>query len=130
MLHRGDDGARVQEGVRHVDGPRQQAPAVPAQVQHHGAHARVEHLLQRPAQLGGRHAAEAAQVDHADLAAHQLVQHAEALGKNQSALAESLMTAFFAEGRDIGQRDVLLELGDLYGIPPEETRSALASGVP
>ena len=61
------------------------------------------------------------------LAAHQLVQHAEALGKNQTALAESLMSAFFAEGRDIGARDVLLELADRHGIPAEEARKALAS---
>jgi predicted DsbA family dithiol-disulfide isomerase len=61
------------------------------------------------------------------LAAHQLVQHAETLGKNQTALAESLMSAFFAEGRDIGERGVLLELADLHGMPAEETRKALAS---
>ena len=61
------------------------------------------------------------------LAAHQLVQHAETLGRDQSALAESLMSAFFAEGRNIGEREVLLELAERHGIPLEEAHAALNS---
>ncbi len=61
------------------------------------------------------------------LAAHQLVQHAGSLGSNQTALAESLMSAFFEHGRNIGEREVLLELGELHGIAARETASAIGS---
>ncbi|MEJ2255611.1 MAG: DsbA family oxidoreductase [Woeseiaceae bacterium] len=61
------------------------------------------------------------------LAAHQLMQHAETLGTDQTALAESLMSAFFEEGRNIGERDVLVELGERHAIPEKETRTALGS---
>jgi predicted DsbA family dithiol-disulfide isomerase len=61
------------------------------------------------------------------LAAHQLMQHAETLGKDQTLLAENLMAAFFEEGRNIGERDVLVELAGRVGIPAEETRRALGS---
>ncbi len=51
VLNRGDDGARVQEGVRHVDGPGEQPTAVAAKVQHHPLHAAPLEGLEGQAQL-------------------------------------------------------------------------------
>lgn len=61
------------------------------------------------------------------LPAHQVMQQAEALGKDQTALAESLMSAFFEEGRDIGDRNVLVELAARIGMRGRDVRKALAS---
>jgi predicted DsbA family dithiol-disulfide isomerase len=61
------------------------------------------------------------------LPAHQVVQHAEALGKDQTELAEALMSAFFEEGRDIGERDVLIELAANVGMRGREVRKAIGS---
>ena len=61
------------------------------------------------------------------LPAHQLMQHAETLGKDQTALAETLMAAFFEHGLNIGERDVLVDLAQRHGIPAGATRTALGS---
>jgi predicted DsbA family dithiol-disulfide isomerase len=58
---------------------------------------------------------------------HQLMQAAETLGVNQSALAEDLMSAFFEEGRNIGERGVLIDIAEPHGISAEETRKAVGS---
>ena len=44
------------------------------------------------------------------LIVHQLMQLAETLGKDPSALAEDLMSAFFVQGVNIGERSVLTEI--------------------
>ena len=54
------------------------------------------------------------------LRAHQLMYLAETQGKDQSALAEELMTAFFRRGEDIGDREVLVELGGRHGLLPDD----------
>lgn len=48
--------------------------------------------------------------------AHQLMYLAEAQGRDQMALAESLMAAFFEHGEDIGNTEVLIRLGGRAGI--------------
>ena len=54
------------------------------------------------------------------LLAHQLMYLAETERKDQSALAEELMTAFFGRGEDIGDREILLELGMRHGLLPAD----------
>src|SRR5210317_1101381 len=54
------------------------------------------------------------------LRAHQLMYLAETQRKDQSALAEELMTAFFRRGEDIGDKEILIELGARHGLLPDE----------
>ena len=61
------------------------------------------------------------------LAVHQLMQLAEILGKDQSALAEDLFSAFFEEGRNIGDRHVLIDIAGTHGISAKEVRTAAES---
>ncbi len=50
------------------------------------------------------------------LAAHQVMYRAETEGKDQSALAEEFMSAFFVRGENIGETDVLVELAGRHGL--------------
>ena len=59
------------------------------------------------------------------LLAHQLMYLAEMKGKNQSALAEELMSAFFGRGEDIGNRAILVELGGRHGLLPEDIEQVM-----
>ena len=61
------------------------------------------------------------------LPVHQLVQRAEALGKDQSALAEDLFSAFFEQGRNIGEQSVLIDIAGRHGISSGETIEAVES---
>ena len=61
------------------------------------------------------------------LPAHQVMQVAETLGADQAALAEGLMRAFFTEGRNIGERNVLIDVAKAAGMPAQETRRAIGS---
>jgi predicted DsbA family dithiol-disulfide isomerase len=54
------------------------------------------------------------------LRAHQLMYLAETKRRDQSALAEELMTAFFRRGEDIGDREILVELGARHGLLPND----------
>ena len=54
------------------------------------------------------------------LRAHQLMYLAESQRKDQSALAEELMTAFFQRGEDIGDPDTLVALGGRHGLSPDD----------
>jgi predicted DsbA family dithiol-disulfide isomerase len=54
------------------------------------------------------------------LRAHQVMYLAETQFKNQSALAEELMTAFFRRGEDIGDPEILIELGARHGLSPDD----------
>jgi predicted DsbA family dithiol-disulfide isomerase len=54
------------------------------------------------------------------LRAHQVMYLAETRRKDQSALAEELMTAFFRRGEDIGDREILIELGARHGLLPDD----------
>lgn len=61
------------------------------------------------------------------LPVHQLMQLAETLDVNQSVLAQDLMSAFFEEGRNIGERSVLIDIAKPHGISARETRKAIGS---
>ncbi len=61
------------------------------------------------------------------LPVHQLMQLAAMLDVNQSALAQDLMAAFFEEGRNIGERSVLIDIAKPHGISAKETRKAIGS---
>ncbi len=52
--------------------------------------------------------------------AHQLMYLAEMRRKDQSALAEELLAAFFRRGEDIGNREILIELGERHGLLPDD----------
>ena len=54
------------------------------------------------------------------LLAHQLMYLAESQRKDQSGLAEELLTAFFRRGEDIGDREILNELGGRHGLLPDD----------
>ncbi len=59
------------------------------------------------------------------LNAHRLMFLAETEGKDQTALAEDLMSAFFTEGKDIGDPDVLAEVASHHGLSAQQVASAL-----
>ncbi len=61
------------------------------------------------------------------LPVHQLMQLAETIGVDQTKLAEDLMSAFFEHGRNIGDRDELIEIARPYGITSDETVNAITS---
>lgn len=61
------------------------------------------------------------------LPVHQLMQVAETLGVDQTALAEDLMSAFFEEGRNIGERGVLIDIAGPHGLSAAETGKAIGS---
>lgn len=52
--------------------------------------------------------------------AHQLMYLAEREGQDQTALAEELMSAFFENGENIGDSDVLVERGRRHGLAPDD----------
>lgn len=54
------------------------------------------------------------------LKAHQLMYLAETEGRDQSALAEELMSAFFERGEDIGDPKVLVELAARHGLAADD----------
>ncbi len=56
---------------------------------------------------------------------HQLMQHAAGLGRDEAALADDLMSAFFEQGRNIGERDVVVDIARRHGIRGRDTRKAL-----
>jgi predicted DsbA family dithiol-disulfide isomerase len=49
------------------------------------------------------------------LGAHQLIRAALASGR-QDAVVDAVMTAYFAEGRDIGDPEVLCDIGEAHGL--------------
>ena len=61
------------------------------------------------------------------LPVHQLMQQAQNLGIDQSALADEIMSAFFEQGRNIGDLGVLLEIGARHGVPGTKVREAVGS---
>lgn len=60
------------------------------------------------------------------LAAHQLMYLAELEGADQSALAESLFSAFFERGLDIGDTEVLIRLAREHGLDRAQVLATLA----
>jgi predicted DsbA family dithiol-disulfide isomerase len=58
---------------------------------------------------------------------HQLLQLADVRGLDQSALAESLLSAFFEDGRNIGDRDELIDIVAAHGLSAEDVTAAAES---
>ena len=61
------------------------------------------------------------------LPVHQLMQQAQNLGIDQSPLADDLMSAFFEQGRNIGEVDVLAEIAARHGVSAAKVREAVGS---
>lgn len=61
------------------------------------------------------------------LPVHQVMLQAQKLGLDQQALADDLMSAFFEQGRNIGDIAVLMEVAARHGIPMARTREAFGS---
>lgn len=59
------------------------------------------------------------------LPAHQVMQLAEIEGKDQSPLAEEIMTAFFERGENISDMDVLAELAGRHGLAAADVRDVI-----
>lgn len=59
------------------------------------------------------------------LPVHQVMQLAETLGVDQSELAENLMSAFFEQGRNIGERGVLIDIAGEHGIAANDVNKAI-----
>jgi predicted DsbA family dithiol-disulfide isomerase len=61
------------------------------------------------------------------LPVHQLMQLAETLGKDQSALADDLLSAFFEQGLNIGETSILENIAAPHGIEALDVRRAVDS---
>jgi len=59
------------------------------------------------------------------LRAHRLMYLAESEGVDQTALAEELMKAFFERGEDIGNKEILIELGGRHGIAARDAEKII-----
>ena len=58
---------------------------------------------------------------------HQLLQLADMRGLDQSALAEDLLSAFFEKGRNIGDRNELIDIAESHGLSAEDVSAAADS---
>lgn len=58
---------------------------------------------------------------------HQLLQLADMRGLDQSALAEGLLSAFFESGRNIGDRDELIDIVAAHGLTADDVAAAADS---
>ncbi len=59
------------------------------------------------------------------LGLHQVMHVAEMRGADQSAIADALMTAFFTDGRNIGDEDALIEIVGRHGLSADDVVKAL-----
>ena len=87
----------------------------------------LEHLVEEGEAAGIRFRFDKLRHVPNSLPVHQVMQLAETLGADQTALAEDLMSAFFEEGRNIGEPGVLIDIAELHGICAAETRKAVGS---
>lgn len=55
---------------------------------------------------------------------HQLLQLADVRGLDQSALADSLLSAFFEDGRNIGDREELIDIVAAHGLSADDVAEA------
>ena len=58
---------------------------------------------------------------------HQVMQLAETLGVDQSAVAEDILSAFFEQGRNIGDRGELIDIAHTHGISADDVNMAIDS---
>lgn len=59
------------------------------------------------------------------LRAHRLMYLAESEGVDQTALAEELMKAYFERGEDIGNKEILVELGARHGLAASDAEKII-----
>ena len=83
-----------------------------------------EHLVAEAAKLGLRYDFDAARIANT-FDAHRLTHMARERGL-QAGLEERLFAAYFTEGKDIGDREVLVEVGAAAGLDATEVRTMLA----
>jgi predicted DsbA family dithiol-disulfide isomerase len=95
-----------------------------------GTDGRIEQIHQRLEEIG---AAEGIAFDFGAIArspntldAHRLIRWAGMAGR-QDAVVEALFRAYFEEGRDIGDREVLTDIGTTAGLPRDALVEALAA---
>jgi len=135
-----DEALKAVQGPSHVSWyPYQLNPELPAEgqpfdvylTQRFGSPANVEPVLKHLTEEGN-----AVGIDFRfdklryvpnTLPVHQTMQLAETLGVDQSALAEDLLTAFFEEGRNIGERGELIDIAGSHDIPADEVNKAIDS---
>ena len=136
----------LDEALKAVQGPSsvswypfQLNPEIPAEGQpfdvyltkRFGSPANVEPVLQHLTDEGRRSGIDFRfdRIRHVPntLPIHQLMQRAETMEVDQSALAEELMSAFFEDGSNIGELGVLIDIAKRHGIGAKETRDAVGS---
>ncbi len=87
----------------------------------------LEHLVQEGNEAGIEFRFDKIRHVPNTLSVHQLMQLAETLGKDQSALAEDLLSAFFEQGRNIGDRAEMIDIAAPHGIAAADVVKAIDS---
>lgn len=87
----------------------------------------LQHLIREGESVGIRFRFDKIRKMPSTLLIHQVMQLAEALGIDQSALAEDLMSAFFERGIDIGERSALVEIAGKHGMSADAVSKAIES---
>ena len=87
----------------------------------------LEHLVQEGEEAGIEFRFDKIRHVPNTLPVHQVMQLAETLGKHQTALAEDLFSAFFEQGRNIGEQGVLIDVAEPHGISADEVVKAIES---
>lgn len=85
-----------------------------------------ERIRQRGAELGFVFDFNARSRIYNTFDAHRLLHWAELEG-GQSALKHALLRAYFSEGKNVGDRDALIDIAASVGLGPERARAVLAS---
>lgn len=85
----------------------------------------MNHMVQLGQRVGIEYNWDAVQVTNT-LLAHQLIHHAKDAGKPIEA-EEALFAAYFTEGKDIGDADVLSDIAEQLGLDRAETMHSLTS---
>lgn len=135
---------RLDEAMRAVQGPSEVSwypyqlnPDMPAEgmsfkdylVRRFGNPANIQPVLDKLVTEGQAHGIEFRfdKLTHVPntLPIHQLMHLAETEGKDQSALAEDLMSAFFERGENIGDAKVLVPIAARHGLDGDAVRQAL-----
>ncbi len=85
----------------------------------------LDHMVRLGRRIGIEYNWDAVQVTNT-LLAHQLIHHAKTVGKQLEA-EEALFAAYFTEGRDVGDADVLADIAEQIGLDRTEATQALKS---
>lgn len=85
----------------------------------------LDHMVRLGRRIGIEYNWDAVQVTNT-LLAHQLIHHAKAVGKQLEA-EEALFSAYFTEGRDVGDAEVLADVAAQIGLDRADAARALKS---